>query len=145
MKRKCNGGEHLQHPEGQRFKPYLAPSAAAFFIDGFLGPGTGTAWWLVFSWCHDRGKDVISWWPLPRPFFVFWSFQHVVFHFFGGMVSAALWFFDSLIFCSGALIGYISSFHSFSSFLLVGRRGCWCSDKSLFHFFGDESSSEIAL
>ena len=107
----------MQHPEGQRFEPYLAPSAAAFFINGFLGPGTETAWWLVFSWCHDRGKDVISWWPLPRPFFsppgVFptWSFP-----FFGEMVSAALWFFDSLIFCSGALIGYISSFHSFSFF-----------------------------
>ena len=77
--------------------------------------------------------------------YIYIYIQHVVFHFFGGMVSAALWFFDSLIFCSGALIGYISSFHSFSSFLLVGRRWCWCSDKSLFHFFGDEISSEIAL
>ena len=44
----CNGGEHLQHPEGQRFEPYLAPSAAPFLIDGFLGPGTGTAWWFGF-------------------------------------------------------------------------------------------------
>ena len=48
----------MQHPEGQRFEPYLAPSAAAFFIDGFVGSGTGTVWWLFFSWCHDRGKDV---------------------------------------------------------------------------------------
>lgn len=82
--------------------------------------------------CHVRFS--------PPGVFSTWSFP-----FFGEMVSAALWFFDSLIFCSGALIGYISSFHSFSSFLLVGRRGCWCSDKSLSHFFGDEISSEIAL
>ena len=50
------------------------------------------------------------------------------------MVSAALWFFDSLIFCSGALIGYISSFHSFSSFFTSWEAWCWCSDKSLFSF-----------
>jgi len=60
--------------------------------------------------CHVRFS--------PPGVFSTWSFP-----FFGEMVSAALWFFDSLIFCSGALIGYISSFHSFSSFLLVGRRG----------------------
>ena len=122
----CNGGEHLQHPEGQRFEPYLAPSATAFFINGFLGPGTETAWWLFFSWCHDRGKDVISWWPLPRPFFVSWVFSTCSFPFFGGMLSAALWFFDSLIFCSGALIGYISSIRSFFFF---------CSPRVLFLFF----------
>ena len=69
---------------------------------------------VVFFVVLYCGKDVISWWPLPRPFFVSWVFQHVVFHFFGGMVSAALWFFDSLVFCSGALIRYISSICVFS-------------------------------
>ena len=49
----------LQYLEGQRFALYLAISAAALFIVGFLGPGTGTAWWLVFLLCRDRGKDVI--------------------------------------------------------------------------------------
>ena len=43
-----NGGEHFQYPEGQRFEPYLGTSAAALFIVGFLGPGMGTARWLVF-------------------------------------------------------------------------------------------------
>jgi len=32
------------YPEGQRFEPYLPPSAVALFIDGFLGPGMEAAW-----------------------------------------------------------------------------------------------------
>jgi len=64
------------------------------------------------------------------------------------VVSAALWFFDSLTFCSGALFGnFFNPFLFLLSFLLlVRRRLCLCADKSLyFHFFGDEISSEIAL
>ena len=82
--------------------------------------------------CHVRFS--------PPGVFSTWSFP-----FFGEMVSAALWFFDSLIFCSGALIGYISSIRSFFFFFTSWEAWCWCSDKSLFHFFGDEISSEIAL
>ena len=102
-----------------------------------------------FSWSGDGDCMVISFFVVPwsrkgcyfvvatatSVFRLLFFFQHVVFHFFGGMVSGALWFFDSLFFCSGALIGYISSIRSFSSFLLVGRCWCWCSDKpSLFSF-----------
>ena len=84
-----------------------------------------------FSWSGDGDCVVVGFFVVPWSrkgcYFVMTTATSVFrllvfstcsfFHFFGGMVSAALWFFDSLIFCSGALIGYISSMRSFSSFL----------------------------
>jgi len=47
--------------KGRDLNPIWLPLLnKAFFIDGFLGLGTGTLWWLFFSLCHDRGKYVIS-------------------------------------------------------------------------------------
>ena len=131
----------------QRFESCLAPSAAAFFIDGFLGPGTGTAWWLFFSLCRDRGKDVISWWPLPRPFFHLLVFSTYNCHF------SNEWFlplYGFLIRCLFALVLWLRIFLQsalFSSFfLLVRRRWYWCSDKSPFSFLRRwDFFSEIAL
>ena len=74
----CNGGEHLQYPEGQRFEPCLATSAAALFILGFLGPGTGTAWWLVFCCAVITEKMLFRDGRCHVCFFISWFFQHAV-------------------------------------------------------------------
>jgi len=70
----------LQYPEGQKFEPYLAPSAAVFFIYGWFfsrsGDGPHGGWF--FSLRRDREKDVILLWLPPRPFFDFLVFQHAV-------------------------------------------------------------------
>ena len=109
--------------KGRDLNPTWLPLLRHFSQTVFLGPGTGTAWWGWFfrgamiaermlfrdGHCHVR-------------FFISWCFQHAFAIFSDDLVSAALWFFDSLIFCSGALIGYISSIRCFL-FLLFYQLG----------------------
>ena len=117
----------------------------AFLIDDFLGPGRGLrgGWFFRCAVIAERmlfcdGRRHVC-------FFISRFIQHAVASF-GKVVSAALWFLIRCVFTLVLWLGIFLQTVLFSSvFLLLRGCLCWCSDKSLPHFFGDEISSEIAL